>query len=142
MTPGQDLELSTRVTTLSNVANGTVQAVTTPSPARGVYGSKPIADLFPDSTVLFGTYFCRITIIFTYFVVTILICFSYMPNPRSYILKIFFLTGDLVGFTSWSSAREPAQVFTLLETLFHAFDKAARKYGVFKGTRADICGSS
>ena len=49
-------------------------------------------------------------------------------------MEIIF-TGDLVGFTSWSSSREPAQVFTLLETLFHAFDKAARKYGVFKGKK-------
>ena len=62
---------------------------------KGAYSTKPIADLFPHASVLFG---------------------------------------DLVGFTSWSSSREPAQVFTLLETLFHAFDKAARKYGVFKGT--------
>ena len=28
---------------------------------------------------------------------------------------------DLVGFTAWSSVREPAQVFTLLETVYHAW---------------------
>ena len=28
---------------------------------------------------------------------------------------------DLAGFTRWSSAREPSQVFVLLETLFAAF---------------------
>ena len=47
-------------------------------------GSKPIADLFPDSTVLFA---------------------------------------DIAGFTAWSSVREPSQVFTLLETVFNAFDE-------------------
>ena len=30
---------------------------------------------------------------------------------------------DLAGFTRWSSAREPSQVFVLLETLFAAFGK-------------------
>ena len=42
-------------------------------------GSKPIADLFPDCTVLFA---------------------------------------DIAGFTAWSSVREPAQVFILLENLY------------------------
>ncbi|KAG7370377.1 adenylate/guanylate cyclase [Nitzschia inconspicua] len=39
---------------------------------------------------------------------------------------------DLVGFTAWSSEREPAQVFTLLETLFNAFDAIAKKRNIFK----------
>jgi class 3 adenylate cyclase len=55
--------------------------------------TKPIADLFPNATVIFG---------------------------------------DLVGFTAWSSVREPTQVFTLLETLYGAFDKIANRLGVFK----------
>eukprot|EP00538_Stauroneis_constricta_P012478 CAMPEP_0119548166 /NCGR_PEP_ID=MMETSP1352-20130426/2141_1 /TAXON_ID=265584 /ORGANISM="Stauroneis constricta, Strain CCMP1120" /LENGTH=1235 /DNA_ID=CAMNT_0007593355 /DNA_START=105 /DNA_END=3812 /DNA_ORIENTATION=- len=55
--------------------------------------SKPIADLFPHTSVLFS---------------------------------------DLVGFTSWSSTREPTEVFTLLETLYNAFDRIARKMKVFK----------
>jgi class 3 adenylate cyclase len=54
---------------------------------------KPIADLFPHTTVLFA---------------------------------------DIVGFTAWSSEREPEQVFTLLQTVYHAFDKIARKRKVFK----------
>jgi class 3 adenylate cyclase len=58
-----------------------------------VHSSRPIADLFPQATVLFG---------------------------------------DLVGFTAWSSAREPSQVFTLLETVYHSFDTIARKLSVFK----------
>eukprot|EP00980_Cylindrotheca_fusiformis_P020998 scaffold7994_cov123-Cylindrotheca_fusiformis.AAC.1 len=39
---------------------------------------------------------------------------------------------DLVGFTAWSSAREPHQVFILLETIFGAFDKLAYRHSVFK----------
>ena len=30
---------------------------------------------------------------------------------------------DIVGFTAWSSEREPEQVFTLLQTVYHAFDR-------------------
>ena len=59
----------------------------------GAFQSKPIADLFPD--------------------VTVIMC-------------------DLVGFTAWSSTREPEQVFTLLETMYQAFDVIAKKRGVFK----------
>jgi class 3 adenylate cyclase len=55
--------------------------------------SKPIADLFPNCTVLFA---------------------------------------DIAGFTAWSSEREPAQVFTLLQTIFHHFDSIAKKWDVFK----------
>lgn len=39
---------------------------------------------------------------------------------------------DLVGFTAWSSMREPTQVFTLLESIYHAFDEIARRRRVFK----------
>lgn len=39
---------------------------------------------------------------------------------------------DISGFTAWSSAREPAQVFKLLETIYRSFDKLARKRNVFK----------
>jgi hypothetical protein len=55
--------------------------------------TKPIADLWPDTTV----------------------CFC-----------------DCVGFTAWSSTREPAQIFLLLETIFSAFDEIAKEHGVFK----------
>ena len=40
--------------------------------------------------------------------------------------------GDLVGFTAWSSDRQPSEVFELLETIYGAFDAAARKRHVFK----------
>lgn len=55
--------------------------------------TKPIADLFTDTTVLFA---------------------------------------DIAGFTAWSSVREPTQVFTLLETIYGAFDNIASRRGVFK----------
>jgi hypothetical protein len=58
-----------------------------------IFGSEPIADLFPHATVMFI---------------------------------------DIAGFTAWSSEREPSQVFTLLENLYHAFDDVGKKLGVFK----------
>lgn len=42
------------------------------------------------------------------------------------------LFADIAGFTAWSSTREPSQVFTLLESVYRAFDKLARRLGVFK----------
>jgi class 3 adenylate cyclase len=62
--------------------------------------SKPLADLFPEATVMFG---------------------------------------DLVGFTAWSSMREPHQVFTLLETIYAAFDEIATRRGVFKVETVGDC---
>jgi class 3 adenylate cyclase len=39
---------------------------------------------------------------------------------------------DLAGFTAWSSERDPAQVFTLLEQIYALMDKVAKKSKVFK----------
>lgn len=39
---------------------------------------------------------------------------------------------DIAGFTAWSSVRDPSQVFTLLETIYAAFDKLAVRRSVFK----------
>ena len=39
---------------------------------------------------------------------------------------------DIAGFTAWSSVREPSQVFTLLETLYRAFDATAKRRRIFK----------
>ncbi len=39
---------------------------------------------------------------------------------------------DIAGFTAWSSVREPSQVFFLLESIYSAFDKVARRMKVFK----------
>ena len=43
---------------------------------------------------------------------------------------VFF--ADIVGFTAWSSTREPAQVFLLLQAVYQAFDCLAKKRRVFK----------
>ena len=42
------------------------------------------------------------------------------------------LFADIAGFTQWSATREPAQVFQLLETLYHEFDVQAKRRSVFK----------
>lgn len=36
------------------------------------------------------------------------------------------------GFTAWSSTRDPAQVFQLLESIYNAFDAIAKTRKVFK----------
>jgi len=43
---------------------------------------------------------------------------------------VFF--ADIAGFTAWSSTREPAQVFMLLQTVYQNFDLIAKKHKVFK----------
>ncbi|CAB9515758.1 Receptor-type guanylate cyclase gcy [Seminavis robusta] len=58
-----------------------------------IFGSQPIADLFPDVTVMFA---------------------------------------DMVGFTAWASVRDPTQVFSLLETVYHAIDLVVKRRRVFK----------
>jgi class 3 adenylate cyclase len=65
-----------------------------------VYDTKPIAELFPNTTVLFA---------------------------------------DIAGFTAWSSVREPTQVFTLLETVYRAFDTIAKRRHVFKVETVGDC---
>ena len=47
-------------------------------------------------------------------------------------LWLTLLILDIAGFTSWSSNRQPEDVFRLLETYFAAFDALAAKYDVFK----------
>ncbi len=42
------------------------------------------------------------------------------------------LFADIVGFTAWSSVRDPTAVFTLLESLYSCFDGIARRLRVFK----------
>jgi hypothetical protein len=61
--------------------------------ANDLFATKPIADLFPETTVM--------------------MC-------------------DLVGFTAWSSVRDPTQVFTLLENVYHGFDQIATRRRVYK----------
>eukprot|EP00980_Cylindrotheca_fusiformis_P022882 scaffold9858_cov84-Cylindrotheca_fusiformis.AAC.2 len=53
--------------------------------------------------------------------------------------SVTVIFADLVGFTSWSSAREPHHVFILLETIYGAFDKLAYRHGVFKVETVGDC---
>ncbi|CAJ1964614.1 unnamed protein product [Cylindrotheca closterium] len=49
------------------------------------------------------------------------------------------LFADISGFTAWSSVREPSQVFTLLETVYRAFDVIAKRRKVFKVETVGDC---
>ncbi|CAJ1960174.1 unnamed protein product [Cylindrotheca closterium] len=68
--------------------------------SASVAADAPLADLFPNTTVVFA---------------------------------------DIAGFTAWSSAREPHQVFILLESIYGAFDKMAYRHGVFKVETVGDC---
>eukprot|EP00980_Cylindrotheca_fusiformis_P030525 scaffold24977_cov235-Cylindrotheca_fusiformis.AAC.1 len=46
---------------------------------------------------------------------------------------------NIAGFTAWSSAREPHQVFVLLEAIYGAFDKIAYRHSVFKVETVGDC---
>jgi class 3 adenylate cyclase len=50
-------------------------------------------------------------------------------NPHT---EVCATVADISGFTAWGSIRDPHQVFTLLESIFQAFDAIAKKYRVFK----------
>lgn len=45
----------------------------------------------------------------------------------------------MTGFTAWSSIREPSQVFTLLESIYNAFDTIASRRKVFKVETVGDC---
>ena len=49
------------------------------------------------------------------------------------------LFADIVGFSAWSSQREPTQIFMLLQTLYHSFDMIARRLSVFKVETVGDC---
>jgi Adenylate and Guanylate cyclase catalytic domain len=53
------------------------------------------------------------------------------PNAQLYP-DTTVIFADIVGFTKWSSSREPNQVFYLLETVYAGFDGLAKLHGVFK----------
>uniref|UniRef100_A0A7S3KYZ1 Guanylate cyclase domain-containing protein n=1 Tax=Amphora coffeiformis TaxID=265554 RepID=A0A7S3KYZ1_9STRA len=52
--------------------------------------------------------------------------FGQMPIADMYP-ECTVMYADISGFTSWSSSREPAQVFVLLQNIYAAFDDVARK---------------
>jgi Adenylate and Guanylate cyclase catalytic domain len=54
-----------------------------------------------------------------------------VPLAESYPNTTIFF-GDIAGFTAWSNAKEPTEVFMLLETIYSAFDHLAMRHHVFK----------
>jgi hypothetical protein len=53
--------------------------------------------------------------------------------------SVTVIFADIAGFTAWSSAREPSQVFALLEHIFNAFDKLAYRHSIFKVETVGDC---
>ena len=49
------------------------------------------------------------------------------------------LFSDIAGFTAWSASRQPCEVFKLLETLYGAFDRIAKRRRVFKVETVGDC---
>jgi hypothetical protein len=103
--------------------------------------TKPIADLFPETVSapdswprMFRMPRHALTPLF-------ILSFSVLnlPRPSSSDLRQSIMFGDLVGFTAWSSAREPTQVFRLLETIYFHFDELAKQRKVFKVETVGDC---
>jgi hypothetical protein len=53
--------------------------------------------------------------------------------------SVTVIFADIAGFTAWSSAREPSQVFALLEHIYNAFDKLAYLHSIFKVETVGDC---
>lgn len=53
-------------------------------------------------------------------------------NLASFRFVSCFFVFLVPRFTAWSSARDPSQVFILLETIYHEFDAIAKRRRVFK----------
>jgi class 3 adenylate cyclase len=96
MADAEEKEKKEQRMTVTNKMKEFLQDTTQPT-SKGAKAAelrgKPIADFFPEATVMFA---------------------------------------NLVGFTAWSSMREPTQVFTFLESIYNAFDEIARRRSVFK----------
>lgn len=82
-----------------------------------IVDSKPIADLFPETTVMVSFVKEEIHRLFK----------GYMTHNTSLTTLAFPQFSDIENFTAWSSQRDPAQVFTLLQSIYQAFDKIAKR---------------
>jgi len=60
------------------------------------------------------------------------ISFFFLNIFYLYISECTVLFADIAGFTAWSSSREPAQVFILLQNVYQEFDRIAKHRNVFK----------
>jgi class 3 adenylate cyclase len=61
------------------------------------------------------------------------------PPIADLYLESTIMFADVVGFTAWSSVREPSQVFCLLESIYGAFDNIAAKRRIFKVETVGDC---
>jgi class 3 adenylate cyclase len=96
MADAEEKEKKEQRMTVTNKMKEFLQDATQPASKSGKateLRGKPIADFFPEATVMFA---------------------------------------NLVGFTAWSSMREPTQIFTFLESIYNALDEIARRRSVFK----------
>lgn len=79
-----------------------------------IASKRPLADLFLETSIIFadivGEFFCDVFLS--------LCSLTFCPHNT--------------GFTAWSSARAPCQVFQLLESIFARFDEIASRRGVLK----------
>lgn len=94
---------------------------------KTLQNSKPIADLFVRTSWIrspFCLFFLALSCC-THLVTILCACLSNQPEAT-------IIFSDIVGFTAWSSTREPAQVFRLLETIYFHFDQIADRRRVFK----------
>jgi class 3 adenylate cyclase len=96
----EENEAKKSISSDSDSEEGDKKILTPNDTGADMYDTKPIADLFPNTTVMFA---------------------------------------DIAGFTAWSSVREPSQVFTLLETVYRAFDMSAKRRRVFKVETVGDC---
>lgn len=117
----------------SNKKNSNLKAFLNTGEHRGADGlegisSKPLADLFLETTVLFADISGKPGL--------------WKIRPHNHIEYTWTqpLTVCLyLGFTAWSSVREPTQVFLLLETLYQSFDALAKQRKVFKVETVGDC---
>jgi len=99
------------------------------SPINLDLSSGPIADLFPNCTGKHHVYEALSVVVKSR---------RNLPsNIRCHAALVMF--ADVEGFTAWSSVREPSQVFTLLETIFAAYDRVAMRRRVFKVETVGDC---
>jgi len=88
----------------------------------------PIADLFPDTSIMFSDIVGKNDMFDT----------VYLLHVSHVLLNFVPWRFTLIGFTKWSSEHSPAQVFQLLEQIFWEFDSLASLHNVFKlGTIGD-----
>jgi len=64
---------------------------------------------------------------------------TYSKPLADLFLECTVIFADIVGFTAWSSVREPSQVFTLLENIYRAFDEIAAKRRIYKVETVGDC---